>query len=140
MTPDQRKWLKDQIHVKMRREPNVSLAVMRNWILEDPSEDWRAINRKTLNSFLSSNMDKYRRQGNLKRKPGGGPPEISLRKAAKITKLALNKRFRGSRTVAARVGVSHSTVKRYLKRIGAKPYHRYRCQNLKPHHKVDRVR
>ena len=141
MTPEQRAWLKEQIQVKLKRDPNVNLKALKAWIKEDASVDWTTINKNTFHSFVQSNREKFRNQGNLKRKPGsGGNGEISLRKAHQIRQLSLNQRFRGTRTVAALVGVDKKTVSNHLKKSGAKPFHRVRCQNLKPHHKEARVR
>ena len=93
--PEQREWLKDQIKVKMKREPNVTLKAIKAWIKEDTSQDWNTIKRTTFHQFVQSNMEKFRAQGNLKRKPGSGEgDEISLRKIQQIKKLSLKKRFR----------------------------------------------
>ena len=141
MTPEQRAWLKEQIKVKMKREQNVSLKELKAWLKEDTSVDWSQVNSKTFHSFAQRNREKFRNQGNLKRKPGsGGNGEISLRKVHQIRELAINKRFRGTKTVADHLGIGATTVRKYLKKAGCKPYHRYRCQNLKPEHKEARVR
>jgi len=70
--PEKRAWLKDQIKFKMKREPNVTLKAMKAWIKEDTSQDWNTIKRTTFHQFVQSNMEKFRAQGNLKRKPGEG--------------------------------------------------------------------
>ena len=70
---------------------------------------------------------------------GNGRPPVSKFKQYQIKRLSLNKENRGVRGVSLRVGVSHMTVCRVLKKAGAKPYHKYKTQKLTENHKVRRV-
>ena len=79
MTPEQRAWLREQIIVVMRRDPNTTLKQMKAYVREDPTVDWATVNNKTFHNYLDRNMAKYRDKGSLKRKPGtGGNGQISL--------------------------------------------------------------
>ena len=98
MTPEMRKWLKIQIECKLKRSPGCSLIDLKEFIREDASHNWNAVNKKTLHNFLDRNMKKFQQTGNLKRKPGsGGENAISLRKVNRIVKLSKNKVWASSR-------------------------------------------
>ena len=141
MTPEQRAWLREQIIVVMRRDPNTTLKQMKAYVREDPTVDWATVNNKTFHNYLDRNMAKYRDKGSLKRKPGtGGNGQISLRKVQQLGRLTLNKRNMGAKKASKVLGIGETTVRRYLKKRGAKPYHRVRVQKLTPEHKAARVR
>ena len=140
MSPEMRAWLKKQVEVKMKREPNSTVMTMKEWLREDTSVDWTEVGKQTFHQAVTRAMEKVRTTGSTKRRPGAGGKEISLAQRRNIRRLSMNQLSRSTRKVASHVGVSRETVRKYLKNSGAKAYHRVRVQSLKPHHKADRVR
>ena len=98
------------------------------------------IKSNTLSKFISYQLEKLRNTGNLTRKRGsGGHNKTPPRVVNRIKRLALNKHWRGSRKVAAMVGVTRTTVQNYLRKSGAKAYHRRKVQAMTPVHQARRV-
>ena len=140
MTPEQKKWLKLQIEVKMRREPETTLLQLKHWIKKDTEVDWESVKKTTFHMFVKENRDKWLETGSLKRKEGtGGSNQISLAKKVKIKRLGVKKLNAGNRVVAAKVGVSHTTVRNVLKETGHKSYHRRKVQAMTPEQMAKRV-
>ena len=139
MTPEQRAFLKLQIEVKLRREPETTMLQMKKWIKEDTSQDRNSVDIRTFHKFVKQNMDKWRETGSMKRREGSGRPEMSLGKKIKIKRLAAKKQHAGLRVVAPKVGVSHETVRRVLKETGHKAYHKRKVQAMTPEQEGRRV-
>lgn len=135
-----RKHLQNHIKVKLEREPDITPENMRSWLLGDKIFDLGQVKPMTLYMFVKRSMDKFRSTGSMARKEGsGGNNSISRQAATRIKRLALNRKRRGSRKVAAMVGVSQGTVINYLKKSGAKAYHRRKVQAMSEEHKEKRV-
>ena len=139
MTQDQKKWLKLQIEVQMKRRPGITAIEMRKHIKKDEHVDWSVFPRQSFEGAVKRNMDKVRETGTTKNRPGQGRPQISLAKKLKIKRLSMDKKHAGNRVVAEKVGVSKTTVNRVLKDMGAKAWHVRKVQDISPEQKVKRV-
>ena len=140
MNSECRKYLQNHIKVKLEREPDLTLEDMKLWLLDDKIFDLSQIKTTTFHMFVKRSMDKFRNTGSMARKKGsGGSNSISRQAATRIKRLALNRKRRSTRKVAAMVGVSQSTVKNYLKKCGARAYHRRKVQAMSEEQKVKRV-
>ena len=142
MNSECRQYLQTHIMVMMEKNPACTIPEMRAWLLSGEQQfDLSQVKRSTLIMFVKRTMEKFMERGIMDRKSGsGGRNKISGRVVTKIKRLAMNKKRRGIRRVAAMVGVSKSTVHSYLRKSGAKPYHRRKVQAMKPEHKEMRVK
>ena len=77
----------------------------------------------------------------MDRRLGSGRPRSATNKenVSKIKRLSLKKQRRGTRGVAAMVGVSKNTVHRTLKEAGAKYFHSRKVQSMKPRQEEKRI-
>ena len=117
MNSECRKYLQNHIKVKLEREPDRTLEAMKLSLLDDKIFDLSQIKTTTFHMFVKTSMDKFRNTGSMARKKGsGGSTSISRQAATRIKRLALNRKRRSTKKVAAMVGVSQSTVKNYLKK------------------------
>ena len=139
MSQDQKKWLKLQIEVMMKRNPEVTAKEMRDWIKGDTHVDWSVFPRQTFEGAVTRNMEKVRETGTTKNKPGQGRPQISLAKKLKIKRLSINKKYAGNRVVATKTGVGKTTVNRVLKGMGARAWHVRKVQAMTPEQEAKRV-
>ena len=119
MDSELRAKLKRQIQAYMEKKSCAELSEVTSWLKND-------------NDLLSGV------QVNSKTNKSNGRPTISKAKQYQIKKLTLNKDNRSTREVGQRVGVSHMTVQRVLKKAGAKAYHKYKTQKLNENHKIRR--
>ena len=133
--------LKRQIQAYQEKHPNSGVSEVSKWLKHDNHLlAGSQINQKTLKSFVLYQVKKFQAGNDVTKHIGGnGRPPVSKFKQYQIKRLSLNKENRGVRGVALRVGVSHMTVCRVLKKAGAKPYHKYKTQKLTENHKVRRV-
>ncbi len=108
-----RMYLKCHIHVKLEKEPEISTSEMIKWIKTGQQTfDINHIKAITLFQFTNRNMTKFREQGTLDRKKGsGGSNKTPGKTVGRIKKLIINEKARSSRCMAAKVGVSHMTVR-----------------------------
>ena len=107
MNSECRKYLQNHIKVKLEREPDLTLEDMKLWLLDDKIFDLSQIKTTTFHMFVKRSMDKFRNTGSMARKKGsGGSNSISRQAATRIKRLALNRKRRSTRKVAAMVGVS----------------------------------
>ena len=98
------------------------------------------INRKTLNSFITYKIVKFRQGLDVQEHRGGnGRPSISMQKRRQVLKLAIDKETPSLRTIAQKTGVSYSSARRILHQSNATPYHKYKTQKLGENHKARRV-
>ena len=114
---------------------------VRRWVMNDNAavKDVQ-INRKTLNSFITYQIVKFRQGLDVQEHRGGnGRPWISMQKRRQVLKLAINKETPGLRTIAQKTGVSYSSARRILHQSNATPYHKYKTQKLGENHKARRV-
>ena len=131
MNSECRKHLQNHIKVKLDRERDITPDNMRSWLLGDKIFDLSQVKPMTLYMFVKRSMDKFRSTGSMARKEGSGENNsISRQAATRIKRLALNKKRRSTRKVAAMVGVSQSTIKKYLNKCGAKAYHGMKVQAI----------
>ena len=131
-TKEYKEKLKDQIKVKLRKNPNSNLAEMKEFIRLDDPDVFNDINRNQLNSFLNYNMQKFSETGSLDYRYGGGPPKTSQEKKDEIVAVCKEKRFTGTtRKAAAQCNVSQSTAQRVLKEAGLKSF------SAQPHQKMN---
>ena len=142
MNSECREFLQNHMEVMMEKNPACTIPEMRAWLLCGEQQfDLSQVKRSTLTMFMKRTMEKFNERGTMVRKSGsGGRNKVSSQVVTRIKRLAMNKKRRGSRRVAAMVGVSKNTVQRYLKKSGAKPYHRRKVQAMKPEHKEMRVK
>ena len=142
MNSEAREYLRRHIQVQLERSPDIEVKDMKKWLLSNQQTfDLSQVEYITLHSFVTRNMAKFKELGTMDRQEGSGRPRTarSKKNVLKIKRLALNKHRRGSRNVAAMVGVSKDTVNRALKEAGAKYFHRRKVQAMKPEHEVKRV-
>ena len=125
----------------LEKQPTTTSKEMKSWLMSGEQKfDLTLVNPSTLHKFINRNMDRFKTMGTMDRIAGsGGWNKVSKQDIAKIKRLALNKKRRSGRRVAAMVGGSKDTVTRYLRKSGAKPYHRRKVQVMKPEHREKRV-
>ena len=141
MDSELRAKLKRQIQAYMEKKPCAELSEVTSWLKNDNNLlSGVQVNVKTIKSFTFYQIKKFKcGQDVTKHMGGNGRPTISKAKQYQIKKLTLNKDNRSTREVGQRVGVSHMTVQRVLKKAGAKAYHKYKTQKLNENHKIRRV-
>ena len=108
MNSECREYVKRHIDVQLEKEPDISLAGMFKYLLSGSQDfDLQSIKINTLKKFIRYNMDKFKEAGTMPRKQSsGGNGKIRGRVACRIKQLIINKKWRGIRKVAARVGWS----------------------------------
>ena len=133
--------LKDQIKVKLRKNPNSNLAEMKEFILEGDPTVFDYVNRNQLNSFLNYNMEKFSQTGTLDRTAGSGrPSKLTQQKKDDIVATCKEKRFTGTtRKAVAQCDVSQTTVIRVLKEAGLKSYSAKPVQKLNGRQQMSRL-
>ena len=141
MPPEVKKYLSRNIQSQFDKDPAIQSGEVKKWLLSGNQPfDLSTIKSNTLSKFISYQLEKLRNSGNLTRKRGsGGHNKTPPRVVNRIKRLALNKHWRGSRKVAAMVGVHRSTVQNHLRKSGAKAYHRRKVQAMTPVHQARRV-
>ena len=141
MPPEVKKYLSRNIQSQFDKDPAIQSGEVKKWLLSGNQPfDLSTIKSNTLSKFISYQLEKLRNTGNLTRKRGsGGHNKTPPRVVNRIKRLALNKHWRGSRKVAAMVGVTRTTVQNYLRKSGAKAYHRRKVQAMTPVHQARRV-
>ena len=114
---------------------------MQTWLMAGEQKfDFTQVKSITLYRFVSRNMAKFRDTGTMDRKIGsGGSNKITRQAVTMIKRLSMNRKRRSNRKVAAMVGTSKDTVRRYLKKSGAKAYHRRKVQAMKSEHRDKRI-
>ena len=115
MNSEAREYLRRHIQVQLERSPDIEVKDMKKWLLSNQQTfDLSQVEYITLHSFVTRNMAKFKELGTMDRQEGSGRPRTarSKKNVLKIKRLALNKHRRGSRNVAAMVGVSKDTVNR----------------------------
>ena len=139
-TKEYKEKLKDQIKVKLRKNPNTNLAEMKEFIREDDPSVFDNFNRNQVNSFLNYNMQKFLEAGSLDYRYGGGPPSTSQEKKDEIINVCKEKRFTGTtRKAAAQCDVSKSTAHRVLKEAGLKSYSAKPQQKMNNRQQMNRL-
>ena len=141
MDPFLKSSLKTQIEVYLQKFPNASTEDIKTWVKTGVQVPMlQGVKRKTLNKFILFQKKKFQSTGSCaKHRGGNGRPSTSNQTVARVKNLAINKKNRSLRKVAERVGVSHMTAKRILKKAGCKAYHKYKTQKLSELHKINRV-
>ena len=140
LTKQYKEKLKDQIKVKLRKNPNANLAEMKEFILQDDPTVFDHVNRNQLNSFLNYNMQKFTETGSMDYRLGGGRPSISQEKKDDIVNICKEKRFTGTtRKAAAQCEVSQTTVRRVLKGAGLKSYSAKPVQKMNGRQQMNRL-
>ena len=142
MNSEARAYLQRHIQVKLEKDPEATPKEVMEWLLSGHQTfDLSLVNYKTLHSFITRNMKKYKETGSMDMLKGRGAKKTKLTRGVinKIKRLSINRKRRGTRSVAAMVGVSKSSVHRTLKESGAKFYHMRKVQVMQPHHEEARV-
>ena len=125
MTVKFQEFLKNQIEVYIRKYPDCRVSDVREFILEGDQGvfDLALFPYKQQWNFINAQMKKFRETGSMKKRKGQGKKPLPQEKVDQIIQKSVHKKFDGSsRTVAAEVGVSPSTVLRKLHANGYKSF------------------
>ena len=140
LTKQYKEKMKDQIKVKLRKNPNSNLAEMKEFILHGDPTVFDHVNRNQINSFLNYNMEKFNATGSLDYRLGGGRPSTSQEKKDEIVDICKEKRFTGTtRKASAQCDVSQTTVRNVLKAAGLKSYSAKPVQKMNGRQKMNRL-
>ena len=93
--------MKCQIQACLLKNPDWTPVEVKRWVMNDNAvvKDVQ-INRKTLNSFITYQIVKFRQGLDVQEHRGGnGRPSISMQKRRQVLKLAINKETPGLRTI-----------------------------------------
>ena len=143
MNSEARAYLKKHIESFMDKFPNSTTQEVYEWIESGELKyDFSQINKKTFRNFISYQRQKYSKYGQVQKHIGGNgrPVKITPRVKARAKKLMMNKTHRSLRSVAATIGIHHTSVRNIMKSCNAKAYHKCKEQKMTDKHKASRVK